>query len=154
MTITKLASELPIGIREVKPTFPQTLRMFAKTDDTSVRVVVTLGGHWYRSGDVLFGKHHEIVCRGCGHRNYFDHRLDDQPCTAPANVEDVVAALSGPPRHVQPGGRVRFTMSEEPDPVCGTIRRIFRDVLGIEVAEIDLPSGRDFLQCIEFLTAD
>ena len=50
------------------------------------------------------------------------------------------------------GDRVRFVMSEYPDPVCGTIRRIYRNVIGADVAEIDLPSGRDFVQNLEFLT--
>lgn len=152
MTVTNPIGDLPASIREVKPTFPTTLRMFAKTDDSPARVVVTFGGHWYRSGDVRFGEHHEIVCRGCGHRAYFDHRLDEQSCTGPATLEDVVAALNGPARNVQPGNRVRFTMSEYPDPVCGTIRRIYRDAIGTEVAEIGLPGGKDFLQSLEFLT--
>lgn len=163
-TTQPLVIDRATGIREI-PTSPAGMSSgirvftngrndkgrFARWD--AVRMTVTKRGHWYRSGDVNDSLHNDTVCRGCGHHGHFDYILDYQPCIRPATAEDLQAALSGPARQVQPGDRVRFTMSEYPDPVVGTIRRIYRNVIGQEVAEIDLPSGRDFLQNLEFLTA-
>lgn len=159
--VIPIAIDPATGIREFKSTFPALGQCFyagrnargryvARWD--APKVVVTGRSHWYRQDDVRDGLHNDTICRGCAHHGHFDYILDYQPCTAPATASDVVAALNGPARHVQPGDRVRFTMSEYPDPVCGTIRRIYRDVIGMDVAEIDLPSGRDFVQNLEFLT--
>jgi len=149
------------GIREIKPTLPATTRIFtngrnakgqfARWDAT--RVAVTAQGHWYRSGDVADSLHNDTICRGCGYHGHYDYILDYERCTHPATAEDVVAALSGPARHVQPGDRVRLVVSEYPDPVYGVIRSIYRDVTGTDVADIDLDNGHAFLQNLEFLTA-
>lgn len=152
-------------VREILPTFPggmaDGVRVFTTGRDTrgryasfnAVRVSVTARGHWYRLGDVPDGLHNDTVCRGCGHHGHFNYILDYRLCTAPATDEDVIAALFGRARHVQPGDRVRLEVSEYPDPVCGTIRRIFRDAIGDEVAAINLYDGNDFVQNLEFLTA-
>lgn len=161
-TVPPLVIDPAAGIREI-PTVPNgmspDIRLFTTGRDAkgrfarwdAVRVTVTKHGHWYRTGDVP-NRDNDTVCRGCGYSGHYDYILDYQRCTRPATAEDVQAALSGPARHVQPGDRVRFIMSEYPDPVVGTIRSIYRNVIGQEVAEIDLPSGRDFLQNLEFLT--
>jgi hypothetical protein len=152
------------GVRELRPTFPggmaDGVRVFTTGRNArgrfasfdAIRVTVTARGHWYRLGDVPDGLHNDTVCRGCGHHGHFNYIPDYRLCTAPATAEDVVAALAGPARHVQPGDRVRLVVSEYPDPVVGTIRRIYRNAISQEVAEIDLPGGRDFLQGLEFLT--
>lgn len=151
------------GIREIKPTFPgigtgqrftngrNAQGRFASWD--AVRLIVTPRGHWYRQDDVRDGLHNDTVCRGCGGHGHFDYILDYEQCTRPATAEDVQAALSGLARHVQPGDRVRLAISEYPDPVVGTIRSIYRDAAGADVADIDLDNGQAFLQNLEFLTA-
>lgn len=160
-TATPIVINPATGIREIKPTFPATTRIFTNGRNTkgqfahwdAVRVAVTAQGHWYRSGDVADSLHNDTICRGCGHHGHFDYILDYQPCSRPATAEDVQAALSGPARHVQPGDRVRLAVSEYPDPVYGTIRSIYRDAIGTDVADIDLDNGHAFLQNLEFLTA-
>jgi len=118
----------------------------------AIRVTVTARGHWYRLGDVPDSLHNDTVCRGCGHTGHFNYILDYRVCTAPATADDVLAALSGPARHVQPGDRVRLEVSEFPDPVVGTIQRLYRNVIGSDVADVELRGGRIFPQNIEFLT--
>lgn len=159
-----LAFDAATRIREILPTFPggrsDGVRVFTTDRNAqgrfatfdAVRVTVTARGHWYRLGDVPDGLHNDTVCRGCGHHGHFSYILDYRLCTAPATADDVQAALFGPARHVQPGDSVRLEVSEYPDPVVGKIRRIYRDAIGAEVAEIDFPSGRDFVQGLEFLT--
>ncbi len=142
-TVSPIAIDPATGIREIKPTFPASTRVFttgrndkgrfARWD--AVRVTVTKRGHWYRSGDVNDSLHNDTICRGCGHHGHFDYILDYEPCTHPATAEDVQAALSGPARKVQPGDRVRLVVSEYPDPVYGTIRSIYRDAIGTDVAD-------------------
>lgn len=159
-TVQPIAIDPATGIREIKTTFPATTRIFTNGRNDkgrfagwdAVRVAVTSRGHWYRSGDVADSLHNDTICRGCGHHGHFDYILDYQPCTNPATAEDVVAALAGPARHVQPGDRVRLVVSEYPDPVRGTIRSIYRDAIGTDVADIDLNNGQPFLQNLEFLT--
>lgn len=70
-----------------------------------------------------------------------------------AELDKLLAAAIAEKSKLAVGNRVRLTVSEYPDPVVGTIRRIYRDAIGAEVAEIDFPSGRDFVQSLEFLTA-
>jgi hypothetical protein len=153
------------GVREILPTFPggmaDGVRVFTTGRNArgrfasfdAVRVTVTARGHWYRLGDVPDGLHNDTICRGCGHHGHFNYILDYRLCTAPATAEDVLAALSGPARHVQPGDQVRLEVSEYPDPVVGTIRRIYRNAIGSDVADVVLRGGRLFPQNIEFLTA-
>jgi hypothetical protein len=150
------------GIRKIKPTFPGGTQRFTTGRNAkgqyapnwdAVKVIVTLRGHWYRQDDVRDGLHNDTICRGCGHHGHFDYILDYQSCMRPATAEGVQAALSGPARQVQPGDRVRLVVSEYPDPVYGTIRSIYRDAAGTDVADIDLDNGHAFLQNLEFLTA-
>jgi len=152
------------GVREILPTFPggmaDGVRVFTTGRNArgrfagwdAIRVTVTARGHWYRLGDVPDSLHNDTVCRGCGHTGHFNYILDYRLCTAPATAEDVLAALSGPARHVQPGDRVRLEVSEFPDPVVGTIQRLYRNVIGSDVADVELRGGRIFPQNIEFLT--
>lgn len=153
-----------VGIREILPTFPggmaDGVRVFTTGRNArgrfaswdAVRVTVTARGHWYRLGDVPDGLHNDRVCRGCGHHGHFNYILDYRLCSAPATAADVAAALSGPARHVQPGDRVRLVVSEYPDPVVGTVQRIYRDAIGSQTADVQLRGGRVFPQGLEFLT--
>lgn len=153
------------GIREILPTFPggmaDGVRVFTTGRNAqgrfasfdAVRVTVTARGHWYRLGDVPDGLHNDTVCRGCGHHGHFNYILDYRLCTAPATVEDVVAALSGPARHVQCGDRVRLTIHDVPDFVYGTVSRIYRGVDVTETADVDCGAGLTVSKTLEFLSA-
>jgi hypothetical protein len=148
------------GIREFKSTFPSLGQCFYASRSASGRyvarwdapkVVVTGRGHWYRQDDVRDGLHNDTICRGCGHHGHFDYILDYKSCAAPATAQDVVAALSGPARHVQPGDRVRVSV-DDGGREYGKLLGFYR-VDGVELADVDLDSGRAYSQTIEHLTA-
>jgi len=52
-----------------------------------------------------------------------------------------------------PGERVRLLVSDQADPVTGTVRTIERNAIGLDVAEVALPGGRTTHQVTRFLTA-
>ena len=148
------------GVREIKPTLPATTRIFTNGRNAkgqfarwnAVRVAVTAQGHWYRSGDVADSLHNDTICRGCGHHGHYDYILDYERCTHPATAEDVVAALSGPARHVQPGDRVRVSV-DDGGLEYGKLVGFYRDVDGVDLADVDLDSGGAYSQTIEHLAA-
>lgn len=163
-TVPPLVIDPATGIREITTSpagMTSGIRVFTNGRNAigryaswdAVRVAVTARGHWYRSGDVNDSLHNDIVCRGCGHHGHFDYILDYQPCTHPATAEDVVAALNGPARHVQPGDRVRLEVNPLPELVTGVVRRIYRHVGIVETADVELCSGDIFPQSLEFLIA-
>lgn len=53
---------------------------------------------------------------------------------------------------IRPGDRVRLGVSDLPDPVSGTVLAVYTDVLGTEVADIQLYGKRTAYQCTRFLT--
>lgn len=52
-----------------------------------------------------------------------------------------------------PGARVSLLVSDQADPVTGTVRAIERNAIGLDVAEVALPGGRTTHQVTRFLTA-
>lgn len=158
-TIAPITVDPTTGVREIKPTFPGGTQRFTTGRDAkgrfskwdAVKVIVTPHGHWYRQDDVR-DSNNDTTCRGCGHHGHYDYILDYEKCSRPATAEDVTVALSGPARHVQPGGRVRLTLPEYLEPVCGVIRSIYLDD-GTEVADIDLDNGHALLRDMKLATA-
>lgn len=72
------------------------------------------------------------------------------PAAAEANVDSVPAGDN--PQNIQPGDRVRFAISECPDEVAATVVRVYRDALGILVADVQIRTGDIRPQNVEFLT--
>lgn len=159
-----LAVDPATGVREILPTFPggmaDGVRVFTTGRDAkgryasfdAVRVTVTARGHWYRLGDARDGLHNDTVCRGCGHHGHFNYILDYRLCTRPATAEDVLAALSGPARHVQPGDRVRLTIHDVPGFVYGTVARIYRGADVAETADVEYGAGQTVSKTLALLS--
>ncbi|HMH76892.1 MAG TPA: hypothetical protein VK547_09730 [Candidatus Udaeobacter sp.] len=55
------------------------------------------------------------------------------------------------PAGIQTGDRVSLFVSESPDRVSGVVRRVYPNVIGSAVAEVELPGGRTVVQNVEFL---
>lgn len=53
---------------------------------------------------------------------------------------------------IGPGDQVSLEISESPDPVTGTVTRVYRDAIDQECADIRLGSGEIRPQCTRFLT--
>lgn len=62
-----------------------------------VKLIVTPGGHWYRSDDPRDELHNDTVCRGCQHFGHFDYILDRLRCPNWPRDTDIAAALAEPP---------------------------------------------------------
>jgi hypothetical protein len=52
---------------------------------------------------------------------------------------------------IRAGDGVTLFVSDCPDPAFGVVTRVYLNVIGVEVAEIELPH-RTALQCTEFLS--
>lgn len=158
-----LAFDTASGIREIIGTrggMSSGIRIFTTGRNAkgryaswdAIRVTVTACGHWYRQDDA-HDRNNDTICRGCGTAGHFDYILDYESCGRPATAGGVRAALSGPARHVQPGGRVTVTTDVPFESVFGTVRSVYRDASGADVVDIDLDGGRVFLADLESVTA-
>lgn len=74
------------------------------------------------------------------------------PAAAEANVEVLTSDTDDNPQNIQPGDRVRLAISECPDDVAATVVRVYRDALGILVADVQIRPGDIRPQNVEFLT--
>lgn len=72
------------------------------------------------------------------------------PAAVEASVDTSLTADN--PQNIQPGDRVRLAISECPDEVAATVVRVYRDTLGILVADVQIRPGDVRPQNIEFLT--
>lgn len=70
-------------------------------------------------------------------------------CEAPG---DDAAARRAEEAKVCVGEWVSLFVSESPDRVSGIVRAVYRDAIGVLVADVKLPSGEVRSQCVEFLT--
>ena len=77
-------------------------------------------------------------------------RLVSVPAAIKASIEAAPAADN--PQNIQPGDRVRLAIGECPDEVAATVIRIYRDALGILVADVQIRPGDVRPQNVEFLT--
>lgn len=53
---------------------------------------------------------------------------------------------------IREGDLVSLAISSEPDDVTGTVKRVYRNVIDVLVADIELPNGETHPQCVKFLT--
>lgn len=60
--------------------------------------------------------------------------------------------MSDNPQNIQPRDRVLLEISEEPDPVIGTVVRVYLDAIGSLVADVEIRPGDVRPQNVEFLT--
>jgi hypothetical protein len=76
------------------------------------------------------------------------------PAAVEANVETATATTptADNPQNIQPRDRVRLTISECPDEVAATVVRVYRNVIGVLVADVEIRPGDIRPQNVEFLT--
>lgn len=71
--------------------------------------------------------------------------------SAPAVVETSTETVAERPA-ITAGALVSFLTSDTADGSSGIVTRVYRDEICGDVAEILMSNGRDFLQCLRFLT--
>ena len=64
-----------------------------------------------------------------------------------------MTAIDESPAAIAAGTRVSLFVSESPDRVSGVVRRVYPDVIGSAVAEVELSGGALAIRNVEFLTA-
>jgi hypothetical protein len=74
------------------------------------------------------------------------------PAAVEANVEPAATPDADNPQNIQAGDRVRLAISECPDNVAATVVRVYRNVIDVLVADVEIRPGDIRPQNVEFLT--